>query len=173
MAVYVPSKKLCFIHSPKTAGNSIHTWLMDNTDAVYREGTQHCNLDYAKKLFKKIDLSFCVVRNPWDWCVSWYHFQTQFPSKKKLEDKGFRDWLENTNVIPQYVYTQNVDIYLRLESLDIDFLKIQKILNCYEPLPFLNTTIRKPYIEYYKDESLIDLVYKKFGMDVEKFGYEY
>ena len=198
MAIYVASHKLCFIHNPKTGGSSIQHWLFTNTECVQPKKTLHCGIQTALEYFPDIAISFVVVRNPWDWCVSWYHYQKQRAlhkidyiknnsklnlkkdkynlsvQKKVLEylDLGFENWLINTNHKPQTNYTKDVDIILKLENIDNDFKQIQNILNVHTPLPHLNTTDRDNYSVYYNSNT-IDIVYNKYKDDIKTFGYKY
>jgi len=74
--------KLTHIHIPKTGGTSIHNWL--ETHASGRRFVPiHAKLDSIldnennniKLTMDDLGLKFCVVRNPWDWIVSWYEFE--------------------------------------------------------------------------------------------------
>ena len=199
MAIYVPSHKVCFIHNPKTGGSSIQYWLFENTECVQPKNTLHCNIQTAIEYFPDIELSFAVVRNPWDWCVSWYFYQKkrandriQFikdnPDKLDLRKEkynlsvqqdtlkylelGFEHWLENATHSNQFTYTQNVNLILKFENLKNDFQKIQNILNIFKPLPYLNSTPRVNYKTYHNART-IKLVYNKYYNDINTFGYKY
>lgn len=200
MAIYVPLHKLCFIHNPKTGGSSIQNWLFENTECIQPKKTLHCGIDTARKYFPDIKTSFVVVRNPWDWCVSWYHYQIKRaqnnieyiqsnPNKLDIKKEkynlskqnsiieylnlGFENWLENTGHSNQIKYTKNIDIILRFENLNSDFRIIQDIVNVYVPLPIINTTNRNRDYKIYYNKKTIDLVYNKYREDIKKFGYEY
>ena len=199
MAIYITEQKICFIHIPKTGGSSIQKWLHKNTDCVQPKKTLHCSLEHAKTVLPEIKTSFCVVRNPWDWCVSWYHYQikranmninyilqnsnkidlrkqkynieTQKNILKEL-DKGFDNWLKNCNHAPQIQYSQNIDLVLRFENLNHEFKKIQHLVNCFSPLEKINTTNRTHYQKYYNNKT-IDIVYNKYKQDIQELGYKY
>ena len=65
--------KFIFIHIEKTGGTSINDFF--NFDDVYeKHGTiNYFKNEYGKKLFDEY-FKFTIVRNPWDWLVSRYHW---------------------------------------------------------------------------------------------------
>lgn len=181
MAVYIPDYKLTFIHIPKTAGSSIESWLKEHTTCFRPKRSLHCRVEHAKQHFEDIGRTFCVVRNPYDWMVSWYEYErkttqryineVQTGKRKKFNinkekhnldllfekqanlEKGFKPFLLNTRKPTQYSWAKDVDIVLKFEHLISDFKKIQKIIGSKKPLPIINPTIRKPWPEYYDNES--------------------
>ena len=74
MAVIIKDYNSIFVHIPKTGGSSIQQWLLDNTSSQVTKSTKHHTLQKLESKYGKFDFSFAVVRNPWDWCVSWYFF---------------------------------------------------------------------------------------------------
>lgn len=200
---------ITFIHIPKTGGNSITSWLQKNSQCKITKRKQHASLqqildgDHSLGPLEKNSLGelFCVVRNPWDYCVSWYKFKIRLcesyinqiykcPQKidnkkikwnldrqqvnlKRLKDLGFKGWLLQTGRKPQYKWAKDCDIILKFENLEIDFKLIQNKLKCYTPLPHLNKTPNRcNYSEYYDQES-IDLVAAKFKIDIETYNYDF
>lgn len=191
---------MTFIHIPKTGGNSITEWMKTNFIAEISKGGQHATVGEAEKLLGNLGWTFCVVRNPWDYCVSWYTFKIYIaktyidiltkqpelinPKRKKYRlehhqnqlerlNNGFDWWVRQTNVAKQSKYAKNVDYFCRLENLDEDFKVIQNKLNCYEPLPLINKTPnRTNYKDYYTPET-IEIVREKFQEDIEFLNYEY
>jgi hypothetical protein len=201
MAIIVREPKTCtFIHIPKTGGSSVQQWLFKNTKSQITKGKKHCTVDTAKnRLGNNLGLTYCIVRNPWDWCVSWYQFAldrayrrlefiNQNPEleknhKKKYDrndivgtikyyEKGFDTWLRNCKRKPQIHWANDVDYVMKLESLDNDFKRIQDMLNCHEPLGHLNKSNRSNYKDYYTPE-LKDIVAEKYKQDIETFGYKF
>ena len=193
-------ERITFIHIPKTGGNSITTWMKKNFKAEVSKRKQHANVGEAIKRFGDLGTTFCVVRNPWDYAVSWYTFnlylartyikninenphmannrkekwnmKTQQAHLKRLEE-GFGPWLKRTERPQQIKWAKKCDIVLKLETIDTDFKVIQEKLNCYNPLDIINKTPnRKDYKDYYDDE-LVNIVENKFIDDIKTFGYTF
>lgn len=180
--------KATFIHIPKTGGNSITTWLRDHTDSRITKKMQHARLqeviDRDQHVLgpqKREDLGFvfCVVRNPWDYMVSWYTFEKmlieerikfvkEYPDpatrrkakwksynledlEKKLEyfNKGFENWLPNSKYDTQHSWAKDCDAVFRLENINEDFKIIQQKVNCFEPLQTLNKTKNRKTYQTY------------------------
>lgn len=191
---------MTFIHIPKTGGNSITQWMKDNFIVKISKGKQHATVAEAEEMLGNLGWTFCVVRNPWDYCVSWYTFKIYLantyinkltkhpelinPNRKKYRleyhksqlerlNKGFDWWVRQTNVPTQIKYAKNVNYFCRLENLEEDFKVIQNKVNCYGPLPLINKTPnRTHYKDYYTDET-IEIVRQKFSDDIEFLNYEY
>lgn len=197
MAVYVAEHKTLFVHVQKTGGSSIQQWLYDNANGVPIKGKKHWP---KQSILKKhpslvIDFSFAVVRNPWDLAVSWYFFRLD-RAKRRLESgttkpkgkfseeynnwvveesqKGIDHWFETLPTsLQQYSKVANLDYVMRLETLDQDFVKIQKHFDCYKPLPYLNSSQRdKNYQQYYTARTQ-KIIAEKFADDIRIFGYEF
>ena len=80
MATLVNTPYKCtFIHIPKTAGNSVTDWLKDNTEALVTKRKQHATVaevlegNHSLGPIRDLGWKFCIVRNPWDYMVSWYY----------------------------------------------------------------------------------------------------
>jgi hypothetical protein len=197
--IYSPIPSL-FVHVPKTGGSSIQAWLIENTDAKIIKGLKHVRLEILSTRVPQFDWSFCVVRNPWDWVVSWYFFKKdraerrlqllqtkQIPDYKiknkhgleynlqVLEDhkKGFDYFVENLGGQTQSYKSEGVDTILKLENLKKDFQIIQEKFNCNNELPFINISKRdKNYRQYYNNKTK-DIIYQKYKDDIKKFKYEF
>jgi hypothetical protein len=201
MAILIQEPNLCsFIHIPKTAGTSIEKWMSSNFSCKYTKGDKHCTVDVAKSKLGNLGETFCVVRNPWDWCVSWYQFSferakrrldfienhniQQYPNIKekynkqhqidtiKKYERGFEYWLTDFTKKPQLYWAQDVKCILKLETLKTDFKKIQNYTNCYSPLPFLNKSNRQSYKEYYTTTTK-KIVESRYIEDIETFNYKF
>lgn len=193
------SKGRCtFIHIPKTGGNSVTNWLQTYFYAQVTKGKQHATVAETKERFgRKIGWTFCVVRNPWDWAVSWYEFRLMLyryylelarsgkPRKghtvescrshiERLESLGFTNWLKTAKLKTQHAWAKDVDIKLKLDNIEEDFMMIQEILKCRMPLPILNknTQRQKNYRNYYSTYTR-DLLKEKLSIDIETYGFEF
>lgn len=203
MAVYIPKNKLLFIHSPKTAGSSVIRWFQAHTECIAPRGRElflHAKLPDALEKFPKTKTSFVIVRNPWDWCVSWYFYEKivtrrniewikKNPSRINIDkDKhdldlqtyklnilkqGFANYIDFMDITPQYCFTEGVDKILTMENLKEDFKQIQQIVNVYTPLPNVNVGKRKRDYRAYYTKKLRDIVADKYSEDIKRFGYKY
>jgi hypothetical protein len=70
----VVASKLVFVHVPRTGGSFISAVLRDHLglDAKAPRFPTHASYEELPVEFRDRP-GFCVVRNPWDWYVSWYH----------------------------------------------------------------------------------------------------
>jgi hypothetical protein len=192
MAVIVSEYNSVFVHIPKTGGTSIQRWLLDNTNANVTKGLKHHSLDLLEQRYGKFDFSFTAVRNPWDWCVSWYFFRRDRAlrriknpktkgkfnneyNRKILEDfeKGFDYFIKNTNLKSQSYRVQGVDYIIKLENIHKDIIPIKEKFFIESELPYLNKSTReKDYRHYYTNASK-NIVAEKFNDDINKFDYEF
>jgi hypothetical protein len=69
------ASELVFVHIPRTGGSFIRSVLRDHLelDPNAPKLAGHASYDELPVEFRDRP-GFCVVRNPWDWYVSWYHF---------------------------------------------------------------------------------------------------
>jgi|TARA_B110000977_G_scaffold181489_1_gene242209 hypothetical protein len=192
MAVLIKDYNSVFIHIPKTGGSSIQQWLMDNTDSYITKGTKHHTLNAIESKYGKFDFSFAVVRNPWDWCVSWYFFsrdralrRINHPKNKgkfSLEynqriltefDKGFEYFVENTQLTDQFHRTVGIDYIIKLENINEEIKVIAEKFNINKDLPVINASSRnKNYQEYYNDNTRA-IIQSKFTKDINFFNYKF
>jgi hypothetical protein len=141
----------------------------------------------GKELYKNF-FSFAFVRNPWDWQVSLYEFMLQ------KEDHWQHDLVKALGSFDEYIRwrcdgnakTQRQFIYDgenclvsflgKFENLKEEFLYVCNTLSinprAAETLQHKNTTRRRPYRQYYTDETRA-LVEETFAEDIETFGYEF
>ena len=192
MAVIVKDYNSVFVHIPKTGGSSIQQWLLDNTSSQVTESTKHHTLQKLESKYGKFDFSFAVVRNPWDWCVSWYYFtrdralrRIQNPKQKgrfSLEynqqvlddyEKGFEYFIESTKLTDQHHMTIGVSYIMKIENINYDIQLLKDKFNIKQELPYLNTSSRnKDYRDYYNDNTK-QIVQTKFEKDINTFGYKF
>ena len=186
-AINLPEHNLTFVHVPKSAGSSVVEWLLQNfSDAVRVSG--HPSLPMIKEMWD-VKRSFAIVRNPWARIVSAYFYVKQygyywkennvttideFPSWDHfVETLSYNTNSWNTLGTNQTKWIEGgVDYLLRAETLDKDFVVIQELLNCYKPLPYINTSEHLDYRSYYKPHQ-IDLISKVFAEDIETFNYTF
>jgi hypothetical protein len=195
MAIIIPDHQLTFIHIPKTAGSSIQKWLADNTECTLLKRSLHSTVKDIKERIDNLGTTFCVVRDPYDWAVSWYEYEKKhiarriekiesgsiknfkinnqkdnlsvlYEKKIELERLTFEDFVKRVNKPPQVKWAKDVDIILRFEHLEKDFKKIQKITGCKVPLEKINPTVRSRTEDYYT-RKLKKIIYKKYREDFD------
>ena len=128
--------------------------------------------------------SFAIVRNPWDWEVSHYRFILQ---EKRHESHqlvkamdGFGEYIRwrcdnhfrRQSDFLRVDQIQVVKYVGKFESLHDDFDQICRRIGVEARLPRRNTTLGRPYHEYY-DRHTTQLVYRTYQEDVDRFGYEF
>lgn len=129
--------------------------------------------------------SFAIVRNPWDWQVSFYTFMLRNTHHHQHElTKNFRNFdeyikwrcTEELRYQKDFVFspdgTKLVDFIGRYEQLEDDFRSICSRIGISTHLPRLNVSKMKPYRDYYNKET-IELVQRTFAPDIELFGYSF
>ena len=205
-----------FIHIPKTGGSSMATALEGRAMADdihagrYAESAQaaqtsskeikargrlwkHSTLRDIEGLVSAQEIAeafvFTMVRNPWDWVVSYYHWlQAQsFEHRAVAAAKGleFSDFLREPSVANSlraghdatYVTgpdgTELCDLFVRLEHLNEDVPQLEKFLNIkLRPFPRENTSVRPASAEAYTASDR-DYVGALCATDIARFGYRF
>jgi len=193
-SINLPNNNLTFVHIPKNAGSSVVRWLEINF-SDYERIPHHPSIAMLKETWD-IKYSFAIVRNPWSRMVSSYFYSKQyklhwagnsitseemFPSFNEwvfesnfeiYEDSGKNFWFSIFTTNQVEWLDDSINEILKVENLDKDFLKVQQYLNCYKPLPNINTSNHEDYRLYYNDD-LKKEVAKKFEKDIDTFGYTF
>jgi len=97
------SKKFIYIHIPKSGGQSLlrifnnSSFLLRGRQVRFHQSVANINADRLKD--KKI---YAVVRNPWEWYVSWFHYLRDNPSLnnalyKAISEDGENDFDKSMN----------------------------------------------------------------------------
>lgn len=205
-------KKFIFIHIPKTAGSSITQALEPFADrreqSQFRRLLSHLpvpeNLSkanlrvHAKAAWVRIKLrrevydsyyKFAVVRNPYDYAVSYFYYLRQNPSSKRsaharqwsfLEFLNYMAAKERVGGVTQSGWVtdrsgrQIVDELLRFESLDVEFPRLLKKLGITDAtsLPHVNKSSRRDYREMYGERER-EVADRLFQNDLKLFGYSF
>jgi hypothetical protein len=131
---------------------------------------------------------FGFVRNPWDRVVSLYLRKEGIKMSDKLTFEEFTNWIQNSSdtSIHSSVHKNQLDWFLdengkvivdfigKFENLEDDYKIIMKKLGVDKELPHANNgnNNKLHYAEYYTPKT-IDIITKKFKVDIEYFGYEF
>ena len=77
MALITYNPVATFIHTPKCGGNSFKVWLLQNNIPHHdTKGSQHATIERVKEKYDgDLGITWSIVRNPWDYLVSWYTFK--------------------------------------------------------------------------------------------------
>ena len=210
-----PGRGYIFVHIPKTGGTSMALALEaraqrddiligDTPKAVKRRGRlkgltakgrlwKHATLADIDGILTPTEigemLCFCLVRNPWDRMVSYYHWlrvqSFDHPAvklAKALEFDAFlaHDFTRATlQAWPYGRYMQDatgrqVDaLYLRLEHLAQDMAPLVHHLGFQPELPHINRSDRSAdYRGYYTDQTRT-IVAQICAEDIARFGYTF
>lgn len=200
-------RKFIFIHIYKNAGNSItyalrpfatskwqrlaNRWLEGLGCSYFDPQPYHSHIKASEliklmgeKSFKR-HFSFAIVRNPWDWQVSFYTYMLRSETHRQhdlVKELGSFDeyirWrcTEEVRFQKDFVCSVKGDLLVdfigRFENLGRDFQTICSRIGISATLPHLNVSNTTPYQEYYNEETR-ELVRKTFEPDISLFGYEF
>lgn len=198
--------KFIFIHNYKVAGTSLRQsfashintvgWLLNNLFyylgikkiGKYTGIRKHARaLEVQKAFGREYDdyFVFGLVRNPWDWEVSRYHYQLKntnhFRHKFVKELQSFEDYLKwrETDYRTQLSFFADdkgktiVDHIGKLEELEDFYSQIESKLNIKLERYNLNKSRENnEYRQFYNDETkgIVERIYKE---DIKTFGYSF
>jgi hypothetical protein len=103
-----------FVHVPKTAGRFIRAMLHEHFDVLY-EDELHPGYHDVPARFAELP-AVCVIRNPWDWYVSLYHYVHKIAAREPRRVRGHL-W---SRVMGEgrHSFTQSVRIACGLREFD-------------------------------------------------------
>lgn len=189
--------KVIFVHTPKAAGGSIHTWLgTHNKKYNFEYATGHYTLKELRNQLPGEDFNFTVIRNTYSRMISLYVFsrakyyrryqksirsnntEAVLKHKRELEetDKGISSWLEYAHenhpilTAPLKHWIEGIDFILNQEKLNEEFKIIQEKLNCFEPLEKKYHRMDYDPKEFYSDKFK-KVVEKYYSDEIEKYKY--
>jgi len=157
-------------------GYEIHNYVVN----FLAQDSQPYSLSYGKEKFNEY-FKFCVIRNPYDKMVSWYHwyiFTNKIPPNYPFNH--FCRFCKINNFYIHGIDGESVcDYFIRFENLEEDIIKLCNKLGIkdydIDVLPKHKSGVRPKdsgYREYY-DEITRKLVYKNHKEEFELFGYEF
>jgi hypothetical protein len=201
-------RRFLFVHIYKNAGTSITTallpfaagrWQLLAGDALRKlrvpvafgpqPFAQHSTAPemiqaMGREAFDAL-FSFAIVRNPWDWQVSLYHYmctETKHHQHELAKSfSGFDEYIrwrcrEEVMFQKDFIYSPDgellVDFVGRFENLEADFATICSRIGIAASLPKLNVSNTTPYRQFYSDATQ-ELVRRAFAPDIALFGYDF
>ena len=78
----IVTEKFVFIHLHKTGGQFINRLLLNHFEDARQIGYHH-PLSLLPPEYNNLPM-LAFVRNPWDWYVSWYAFNVEFPERNPI-----------------------------------------------------------------------------------------
>ena len=161
-----------------------------------KEFTRHVSAIKIKEITEKLDpliwkkyFKFCVVRNPWDLCVSRFFWRKNGKLKEEKKDKSFEHMIEKLNNKNKYLnHRKNIyqingeyicDFHIKYENLLSDLKVAFEIMGIkkydIEKFPHINGNTRNREIHYsrYYNSKTKDIVAKIYKDDIKKFKYEF
>lgn len=173
------ARQLIFLAQPRAASRAIGEFMLDR-GAMRVQSHHGVDRPFARNLAGEGYTRFSVVRNHWDWLVSFYHLH-----RERQERRPFAGWLpsfiERDSWIQQpedrladpggyrafWKFYDDSDVILRHESLAEDFQRLYG-----EELTVLVGRSRRQPLAYYFDaHGLISLVEQRFADEIARLDY--
>lgn len=208
-----PRKLMYFVHTPKCGGTFVdghfHKWRV-RCPTMTLPATRGRHLTYLefKRAFREYGLdiddgyTFSVVRNPWDWHVSFYHYIKgdrggrqsghlfEYELFQRLSFKDYLKWLDDPTTrrtphgylsrpVSDWVVDEAgniaVDRILKQETLEADLGAMvgQLKLAVTVRAERPNTSSREADYRTYYDTQSAELVGRRHQRDLELFGYSF
>ncbi len=169
------NKKIIFIHVPRSGGSSVTKTFFDNSidfdgkikedQTLVRLGRFHWPMLKIRKEFPdlvKECQSVAIVRNPWSWIFSMYHY-----AKRKL-DHPLHDMALEVNFdqfVPYFIENEKRDMchFVCDKKNNVIVDKILKFENFYsEVTPILSNLFEKPFSLHDNKSTAKPLNFKDF-----------
>ena len=206
-----PTLQIFFMHIPKTGGTYVFSQFerVNRGDKLFNKIGTKGHLTYKECLdllgpsanLLTESVTFAVVRNPWDWHVSWYSYVKQDDEGrhsgleiesdlfKKMSFSDYLRWLDDDDAprskqdymrkqISDWIVDKEgriaVDFILYQEKLALDLknLVLKHNLEMRVEDVKLNTSQHSNYKEYYNDDD-IEIVARRHARDIEIFRYSF
>lgn len=181
---------IAFVHIPKTGGGSVIEWFNKNNLNNHLIFYGHKNLNQIKNLTpKKIDTSFCVVRNTYERLISAYTF-THNKVKKKISKNenieinqailntynsgivSFIEYMHSINHVTtanQLEFSNGVDFVLQSDQL-CSINKLNHLFNT-NILIEKERRVRKYNDKKYYTKDFIDVVNDLYQNEINYFNF--
>ena len=160
-----------------------------NIDAFQDRKNGHFTVDEIKPYLSEeiwnTYYKFSFVRNPFDRFISlcFFHFKALKHTSEHVDQLVLKFASSSSESKPELFKPQTrflydggrqtpLDYIGRFENIQNDFNKVCHTLNIPSTkLEMINSSIHEPYLTYYKNEDLLDLVEEMYKEDILHFGY--
>lgn len=188
------SRRLIFIHNPKTAGMSIVRSFGFPSTGVPNKFNHTRPKEAIVWIFQESwsnYYSFAFARNPWDRIVSLYYFQKSdaygrlsgmSPSHQRAKSLDFNDWMD-ANIdtpfksmwfgIPQAEWHAEVSEVFAFETLDQSLPRIAEIFGFQWDQSRENVTGHPAYRNVFTRPDHIDFIASLDRDTISRFGYDF
>ena len=179
-------KDFIYIKPQKTATKTIRTTLSEvigNTQGMFIQNHKrihrgHLTYQSYIKMFPETTTNntifFASTRNPWDRLVSWFHYSGEY-------NLNFTEWITDflkkspiLKPVTRFICGCNDIKIIRFEHIQHDFNIICEEIGI-SPIVLLhlNRGERKPYREYYNDQTRKMVADSVFSEDIDYFKYTF
>lgn len=200
-------KQMIFIHTPKCGGSFVNYAFGKRFKRCptlrWKEAKGHKTYLEYKEIFEKRNQNihdytmFSVIRNPWSWHVSYFHYIKSGRSGHHLEHQLFQKmafsdylkWLSNpdakrgpqgylTKQVSDWIIDEDgkvaVEYILRQENLEKDFLSMIKKEDIFimPATTKVNTSKHADYRTYYSDRDA-EIIAIRHTRDIFLFNYTF
>ncbi|MBG88447.1 MAG: hypothetical protein CMO80_16315 [Verrucomicrobiales bacterium] len=206
MSVVSRSKKIIFVHIPKTAGTSVTLYfyqrgLIDSNDvAQWYRNNGHKSASFIRREIDERKVcgelrwqdchKFTIVRNPFDWMISYWHYKRRSHEQRYHEEAqrmcfpefvsffcaaSDRTFVDQAEWILDEKGEVMVDRIIKLENLKTEWQQLCAQMELpAAPLNDVNRT-HGPFYDHddYYDAESRRLVEKTFARDFKIFDYAY
>lgn len=204
-------QQLYFVHVPKCGGSYVEATfgraLKNSLTNTHPKARGHLTYLEYKEVFRSVGVNleelptFAVVRNPWDWHVSWFHYikgdtggrksghRIEHDQFKNFSFADYVEWLDDPNAlrspmgylqkeISDWIIDENEEIWvsrvLREECLCEDLEKFvdEMDLRVNVVNKICNSSKHDNFRRYYTD-GLVEKVAKRHERDIAMFSYQF
>ena len=169
----------------KKDSNNINSFNIQNQDRTKIQ--KHSTAEEISSLIENYSeyTSIAVIRNPFDWYVSWYTYRMREGSGYQTSNMTFKEYLEkqpmkelisfisdkNNNIIVDHIIRYEENIEEQFKKILTNIVSFPIEIN----IPKINISKKrahKDYRKYYDDETR-ELVEKLQSVTLKKFGYKF
>lgn len=171
--------KIIFVHIPRTGGSSVEAALAGKDWWLVSPETKHLDWQQARALYREYwddYLKFTIVRNSWDWMVS------LFNSHERGLSSTWKEFLmnpvlalhEQKAVSQSEIVGEELDLILRFEHIEEDFLKLCSLIGIERSLPEeeVGKRLKSHYSDYFSDEEK-GICAAVNAEDINRFGFSF